>query len=321
MQMCMNMNSTIRMLFLCICHCVLHASWLLSAQVRAEPQSHPLVVSIYEEVRASYDEFVDGRDIDSITFYGGAAAHRDVIDIVLLQQALRLGGFKEPLEFRIEQNYFSSLRHITEGTLISSGALVWYSDILDLPELLHISAPIINEGESIVGFYTAPTNKEALEVKDLKQLRKLRAVSSTQWYADVATLKKLEIEKIYFAADRVQMGRMIKAGRADFTLAPFQPNEGMKLLLEDMALVPIAGIKASLAGSRHWPVSIKHPRGAEYYAALQKGIALLKNQGRIQQAYQDGGFFYPEVKDWKMIDNTQAKPEQKTHRTEKIAKP
>ena len=37
-----------------------------------------------------------------------------------------------------------TLRQIADGELISSGALVWYSDVLNLPDLFHITQPVIN---------------------------------------------------------------------------------------------------------------------------------------------------------------------------------
>jgi hypothetical protein len=261
----------------------------------------PLAISIYEDIYTDYQRFVRGRDIATIDYYGGSGARRDVIEIVLLQQALLLGGFTDLLELRDEQNYLRTLRQIADGELISSGALVWYSDILNSPDLFHISQPVVNDGEFIVGFYTSPTNRKALAAKSAAQLSSLRAVSSTQWHADIATLKQLEIQHIYFTADWIHMVRMVNAGRADFTLAPFQPSAGMKIVLDGMELIPIEGIKVSLKGTRHWPVSRKHPRGAEYYAALQKGIALLKQQGRIERAYRESGFFHPEVESWQLI--------------------
>lgn len=270
--------------------------------VCANEQKFPLAISIYKDIYEDYQRFVHGRDVASINYYGGSGARRDVIEIVLLQQALLLGGFSEPLELRNEQNYLRTLRQIADGELISSGALVWNSDILNLPDFFYVSQPIINDGEFVVGIYTSPQNKKALATKRLEQMYMLRAVTSSQWQADILTLEDLGLEHIYFATDWVHIVRMINADRADITLAPFQPSVGMKVMLDNMPLVPIEGVKVALSGTRHWPVSRKHPRGAEYYAALQRGITKLKQTGRIQQAYEESGFFHPEVKDWTLLN-------------------
>lgn len=291
-------NSLVRR-WLSLAYCLL-AAWSVPGQ--AAEVAYPLAVSIYEDIYADYRQFVRGRDLASIDYYGGSGARRDVIEVVLLQQALQLGGFKESLELRDEQNYLRTLRQIADGELISSGALVWYSDVLNLPDLFHITQPVIDEGEFVVGLYTSPENQKALAAKTLEDLRQLRAVSSIQWYADVATLKNLDIHHLYFTTDWIHMVRMVSAGRADFTLAPFQPSAGMKIVLDDMELIPIEGIKVAINGTRHWPVSRRHPRGQEYYEALQKGITLMKERGIIQQAYEESGFFHPEVDDWRLLN-------------------
>ena len=276
------------------------------AQIRFEtPESqknYPLAISIYHDIYEDYQRFVRGRDIASINYYGGSGARRDVVEVVLLQQALLLGGFTDPVVLHDEQSYLRTLRQIADGELISSGALVWYSDILDRPDLFHISQPIVGEGEFIVGIYTTRDNQAALAAQTLAQLQQLRAVTSPQWHEDAATLKELGIKQIYFASDWLHIVRMLTAGRADFTLAPFQPTNGMKVVLDELELVPVEGIKVALSGSRHWPVSRKHPRGEEYYQALQKGITILKQDGRIKRALQESGFYNSHVADWTLLN-------------------
>ena len=95
---------------------------------------------------------------------------------------------------------------------------------------------------------------------------------------------------------------MVVADRADITLAPFQSNSDMKVHVDDLELVPIPGVKVSLPGSRHWPISKKHPRGEEIYTALEKGISVLQQNNVIQRAYEECGFFHPAVKEWKLLN-------------------
>lgn len=302
----MNTHSALR--WLSLFSCIL-AGWSVHYS-QASDTTYPLAISIYEDIYADYRKFVQGRDVASIDYYGGSGARRDVIEVVLLQQALQLGGFKEPLELRDEQNYLRTLRQIADGELISSGASVWYSDVLNMPELFHISQPVINEGEFVVGFYTSPTNEKALAAKTLDDLRQLRAVSSVQWYADVATLKQLGINHLYFTTDWKHMVRMVNAQRADFTLAPFQASPGKRIVLEGMELIPIEGIKVAINGTRHWPVSRRHPRGEEFYEALQKGITVMRQQGIIRKAYSQSGFFHPDVDAWHLVNPPQKSAQQ-----------
>jgi hypothetical protein len=102
---------------------------------------------------------------------------------------------------------------------------------------------------------------------------------------------------------------MIEAGRADITLAPFQQNEGMMVDISGIKLVPIKGIKIAFAGSRHWPVSRKHPQGQAFYDAMERGLTYMETHGIIQQAYLECGFFHPDVVNWTVLNPPDPIPE------------
>src|SRR5690554_4547629 len=194
--------------------------WVLAALViniahAEETPKDALAVTVYKDVYSDYERFVRGRPIVDINYYGGPGARRDVIEMVLLQQALLRGGFTDPLTFRDEQTYLRTLRQIADGRFIASGSLVWYSNVLDSPDLFHISQPIVEEGKFIVGIYVSADNQQALNTRNLNDLRALRAVTTTQWEADIALLKSLGIKQVYHTDDWVHIVRMLNVGRAD----------------------------------------------------------------------------------------------------------
>ncbi|WP_062063638.1 hypothetical protein [Cellvibrio sp. OA-2007] len=261
-----------------------------------------ITAAVDEDIIADYQLFVGERDPLSINYYGGPGARRDVIEIVLLQQALHLGGFEGKVVLRPENSYLRVLKLIQDGQVPISGALMWRNDIKPYAKALFKTQALVHEGEFIAGLYTRASNTRALAATTLEQIRQLSAASNDHWQADIATLKSLGIKKIYYATYWVQIVRMVVAGRADITLAPFQSNPEMKVQVENLELIPIPGVKVTLPGSRHWPVSKKHPRGQEIFTALKKGIALLEQQNTIQRAYEECGFFHPRVKEWTLLN-------------------
>lgn len=280
-----------------------HSYWLLITVIPCTGVAEQTIVAaVDEDIIADYQLFVGERDPLLINYYGGPGARRDVIEIVLLQQALHLGGFKGKVVMRPENSYLRILKLIQDGQVPISGALMWRDDIKPYTKSLFKTKALVNEGEFIAGLYTRANNTRALTATTPEQIRELSAASNDHWQADVATLKSLGIKKIYYATYWVQIVRMVVAGRADITLAPFQSNAGMKIHVENLELVPIPGVKVTLPGSRHWPVSKKHPRGQELFAALEKGIALLEQHNIIQRAYEECGFFHSEVKDWTLLN-------------------
>lgn len=275
---------------------------LMAAVSQATSASATIVAVVDEDIIADYQLFVNERDPLLINYFGGPGARRDVIEIVLLQQALDLGGFKEKVTLRPENSYLRILKLVTDGQVALSGALMWKEDIKPYTTHLFKSKAIVKEGEFIAGLYTRPDNQRALQANTLEKVQHLSAASNNHWNADINTLYALGIKKIQFSTYWVQIVRMVVAKRADFTLAPFQVNPEMKVVVDNLELVPIPGVKVALPGSRHWPVSKNHPQGKEIFDALVRGIELLEQKKIIQRAYEECGFFHPQVKNWILLN-------------------
>ncbi|HOY22262.1 MAG TPA: hypothetical protein PK002_03870 [Cellvibrio sp.] len=233
--------------------------------------------------------------------YSGVGARRDIIELTLLMQALRLGGFNKPVELRVEPSYLRILRGVADGRFVSSGALMWKSDIDELRPALVASRALLREGEFIVGVYTTQKNHAAFNRFEPNTLRELKVATNAQWKSDVRTIKDLGFHRITYAPNWINIVRMIAAGRAEITLAPFQASEDMMIAVGNIKLYPLEGIRVSISGSRHWPISHKHPDGDAFYEALERGLAKLEATGTIQRAYRECGFFHPEVKNWKLL--------------------
>jgi len=293
-----------------ICSLFMHQRhWLLVAVillVTATPNtvlaSNTIVAAVDEDIIADYQLFVGERDPLLINYFGGPGARRDVIEIVLLQQALDLGGFKGKVTLHPENSYLRILKLVTDGQVALSGALMWREDIKPFTAHLFKTKAVVKEGEFIAGLYTRADNQRALQANTLEKVQHLSAASNSHWNADVKTLTALGVRKVQFSTYWVQIARMVAAKRADFTLAPFQVNPEMKVIIGNLELVPIPGIKVALPGSRHWPVSKKHPQGEEIFNALVKGIEILEQRKIIQRAYEECGFFHPQVKTWVLLN-------------------
>lgn len=272
---------------------------LLATTTLAQQQAS---IAVLPDIHRDYTRFLAERDVREVTYYGGDYARRDVIELVLMLQALALGEFEHPIVFADEENYFRSIRNVIDGKTLSIGGTIWYQDLIGQQEQLHISAPIVKEGQFVVGLYTSPNNQRALKSKTLAQLTQLKVATSRQWKPDLDTLQQLGFDKIMYTPNWINIARMINAGRVDFTLSPVANNPGKEILVDNIKLVPIEGIKIAISGSRHWPVSKKHPLAAEFYRALSLGVEQLRRTGTIERAYRECGFFHPELESWVLLN-------------------
>ncbi|GGP26376.1 hypothetical protein [Silvimonas amylolytica] len=266
----------------------------------------PITILTQQDVYNDYQRFIGKRNPLTLTHFSGEGSRRDVVELVLVQQALSQGGLTRPVKLvKVDNNsdsYTRYLKEILSGNATMGGNSAWQVDLKTIDDKVYISSPLIRSGEFEAGLYTSPDNKKALAARSIEDVRSLTAVVADSWKPDVATLESLKLKQLLQTQSWDSMVGMVEKGRADVLLAPFQPTPDMSLKLGDYTLVPIPDVKVGLAGSRHLFVSRLAPHGAETYDALEKGLARLRAKGVIEQAYRESGFFNTRTQDWKKIN-------------------
>lgn len=259
------------------------------------------MVAVPQDVWEDHRSFLNGRHPHEVTFYGGPAARRDVIELVLVQQALRLGGWREGL-FPLTLPTDARLLHeVAVGHAVLGGTTYWLEDLVREAPHLVASSAWVEEGEFEVGIYVRPDNRRALAMRSGQELRSLSAVSCRDWRVDWRTLSALGLKALLHAPSWDSMPAMLAAGRADFLLAPFQPHADMSLSVGSVRLVPVPGLKVRLAGTRHVPLSRRAPLFEAVRACLESGLGQMRTRGVIRRAYTEAGFFNPRVAGWTVV--------------------
>lgn len=289
----------LRLLALCFSLSCLCAASTAIADDTTNPDIEPLVVTIDADVHRDYLSYIGDRDPLAIDSFGGEGSRRDVVEVLLLQQALALGGIKQPLQFRIVGGYLDSLDVLGRGDALLRATPVWSADCDR--ENYYVSEAVIRQGEFQVGLYTRPNHNLSTLTLPLSHLS---AVTNHDLKADLNTLKQLGISKIFDVESWPTMIAMVATGEADVILAPFQDTEGMEMVVGDTRLLPIPDIKVALSDTRHWVVSRNNLAGNRTYQALEKGLAIQRKNGTIVRAYTEAGFFHPGVKSWALLNSS-----------------
>lgn len=269
----------------------------LSDPDRLAPEISILVPPI---VLNDYLAYVQGRDVLTITNYGASGARRDVIELLLLHQALALGGRHMKPVLQSVDSYKRILQMLGTGSALLSGTTVWREDLNLHRDSYWITEPVISRGMFEVGVYVPPESP-LLGLQELP-LNQLSAVSSRNWPVDWRTLNNMGLKKVEDGEKWYSMVKMVMAGRADFLLAPFQPSDDMSLNVKGLTLLPVPGVKVRLEGSRHFVVSKDHPLGAQVFAELEVGRKKLIARGDIQRAYKESGTFHQAVEGWTLLN-------------------
>ncbi|MFO6424829.1 hypothetical protein [Motilimonas sp. KMU-193] len=253
--------------------------------------------SIFER----YQLFLAGRDPLMIEDYRGQYANRGVVELVLLQKALHLGGMVGNVTFKTGPNYGRLLKQLQAGDVDMLANSAWLSNLEQQIGDYYISDAVIRDGQFEAGLYVLASRPELQKVRTREQIQNLTAVSNKHWHSDWQTLSALNLKHLYNVAKWSSMLDMIRLQRADFFLAPFQVTPDLSFTNSGDVFVPIKGIKLGLRGSRHFVVSRQSKHADKLYLILQKGVKQLHLQGEFEKAYQQAGFYNPAVAGWEKI--------------------
>ncbi len=264
--------------------------------------AHLVTVIIPPDVLKDYKAFLQGRDPLAITDYSGPMSRRDVIEVVLFQQALALGGFATQLKLRTVPSYARSLLELKTGATVAAVNTLWRRDLATLGKSVLISPALVREGEFEAGLYTSSDDAKALVAASLADFRQLSGVCNRQWVPDWDIMSDLQLKQLSNAPSWEVMVRMTAEQRADFLMAPFQPTKDLGLTAYGYTLIPIPGLKIRLPGSRHFCVSASHPQGERVYRALVRGLEKMRKKNLIRKAYTECGFFNPRTREWKVLN-------------------
>lgn len=271
--------------------------WLLlslnciAETVSTKPEGIP--VYIRDDVYEDYLRFLNGRSVLTIDDFRGATMRRDVADMVLLQQALALGGFTKSFYYQPGKFNFRNTKLLETGDSLLSFDTYWLSDTQTIAAKVYVSEPVIRHGEYLAGIYSSPENHAMLQVKTLQQLRQFSGVSTPKWQTDWATMSALSLKELVREDEWLSQARMVHMRWVDFMLMPFFHDTNGLYQLEQIRLKVVPGVAILLNDSRHFVISKAHPDGQSASAALNRGLKLLRENGRIEKLYTQAGFMLP----------------------------
>jgi hypothetical protein len=259
-------------------------------------------ITVETDVYHHAQALIGDQKIVNIESFSGPNSHRDVVEFILVQKALALGG--SPLDFTFTLGNYDArnIKLLQSGLLLISFDSLWLSHVSKLTEEVYISDPVINRGEYLAGVYTSKNNDRALSTKNLADLRKLSIISNKNWHVDWKTILQLAPKSITHDEEWLSMAKLVSLQWVDIMLAPYSNGPPFILKGDGYEIIAIEGIKVALNDSRHFVVSKKHPKGKETFIALQKGLKILRQRGTITKAFQESGFFNKHVKNWSVIN-------------------
>jgi hypothetical protein len=237
--------------------------------------------------------------VAEIVDFNSPHATRGTVDFVLQLQALHAAGLDFVYDLRVSDNYERTAHDVVQGYADLSAETVW--DINIDPDGLIGTSPVIDKGQFEKGLYTIPANGAMLRVTSVDDLSAFVGVTVVSWKVDVRTINALRVRKLEQVFKAEGLFAALDERRADFTLLEFAATPDMSVTHQGVKLVPVPGCKVALPGSRSWVVSRRSPHASVLAEALERGLQVLRQEGRIERAFRESGFFHPRVVQWKRL--------------------
>lgn len=228
-------------------------------------------------------------------------ASRPVVDLLLQLQALKAGGLDFDFELVKKLNYEQAKIEVIEGRAELSAETIWGDEIAANPNELLKTEEIIRNGEFTKGVYVLSTNAKMLQLTTVEELKDSVGAVVGSWSLDVKTMEQMKLKDLVKTARPEAVFAAIQKKQADFTLSEFSASPDMSTPFGEFKFVPVPNCKVAIMGSRSFVVSKLSPQAEEIHHALTSGLKILRDNGTIERAYKESGFFNPRVADWKRL--------------------
>ena len=249
------------------------------------------------------DAFLGGRSALQVDSYRSPYLSAIApVEHVLFRKAILLGGIDAVFEDLIVPNSARARASVHNGSALCGGTAQWHRYRSELGERVLESDAVIASGVYEKGIYVAPDRLKQISIKSRDDLARLSAVSDKNWETDWATLSELKPAKLYSAPTRASQFKMVEAGRADFTLQDFSNRPDLSIEEQGARLYPVPGVKVALAGTRHFFINKDSPHSSAVFAALQKGLKILRQRGEIERALREAGITNKAVSGWERLN-------------------
>lgn len=243
---------------------------------RGESQpGEPVSVVVAPDVLVDYELFLRGRRPPEIV-PNGPLPRRDVLEMIVLLQALRAGGVSDPVEYVVSPSLERHVALLKSGGVALSAAMINLADLDSEVDIVREIDFDSGGGSQVVGLYTSSINSAAMAASSLEDVLELSAVSNKAWRADWRALEAVDLKDLVSVSDWATMCRIVALGRVDFLIAPFRLDGKDYIETAAGRLQLMKGFGLVLSSERRFVVSSQHERQSDLHEALKRGFVVLE---------------------------------------------
>ena len=227
---------------------------LLSLSIRAAEPEKIIPIAVHQKLADKYYDLLarKNKTAEEISHFNIEKITRGLVSLIIIEQALALGGMPVEFDFIITPNIRRSIALVESGSAVMSPQTMTAH-----PFTKHLlkSSVILEQNSFIKGIYGLASNEELMKVNSLAQLTNFSAVTNAAWRDDINVLKAMNISRITLKTDTATMFKVIKYRGIDFTLLELSSNLAQPQSEEGIELVRVPDVAIALGGSRHFMIS------------------------------------------------------------------
>ncbi len=259
-----------------------------------------VVILVPANVLIEFRHLVDPATISNIDDYKFLQGKPEVAELVLLIQALQVGGVEDSVSIKALAEGEDILDTLASGDVVLAGTSFWRSEVQSDRDKFWLSDALIRQGEYSLGVYTCGKPLRAQQL--LNGLPHYTGVFAGNETVSLKTLQSIGVKRLLIMENNDAVVDVLCNGGADFTFAPFPATGNLVISAGKKQLQPVQGIKVGVEGSRHFLVSKANGRGRSVYFMLQRGLRKMRVKGTITQAYQQSGAINSHVEHWQLLN-------------------
>lgn len=187
---------------------------------------------------------------------------------------------------------------LAEDEVDALGFGVWWDEAITHRAIT--SVPVLNRGSFTKGLYGTKQVIDTYAGTDFLHFSDLIVVANKNWTQDWKALSCTGLNLLH--VDRYQqMFNLVDKSRAEFLPLTFSAQSDLKRQEFGVTLYPLPNMKIVINQSLHFAVGSSENSGLRLLQKLNKGLAQLKQAGKIDETYKKLGLINANVNNWKTI--------------------
>lgn len=271
--------------------------YLLLLVVLASPNAISAVILIPSEVLSDYKSLVGDRSPTNIRDFRGKGSRREVVEVILLLQALDAGNYSREIRLRTSPSEAQSMRLLAAGQANLLGTTQWKQALEKFQSRIEPSFTAFRSGEYQFGLYGCKGQLRGAT----PNFATISVVADKHKTVVWSALQQAGFKSLTDFGTREARAKMVCLARVQATVAEFPSSSSLDISRGGYTLAPFEGVKLVVDASRHYAISTSATGHDAVSLAVNRGLKTIRRKGVMRRALLQFGMHHPKTDGWREI--------------------